>query len=306
LTVFAHEFADALYEKSNGQIEITVYPYGTLGGTTDIIEACQYGEIEIVFSDIPWMAGFVPQAQVLSLEWLWPTEGYAEVMEDVCLNGEGYAMLKEKFRKKNFELLNMHVNGWFWWTSSKPLRTPADFANFKMRTQESKLIVEGFKAYGASPVPLAWGEVYSSLQLGVVDGCSASMIGQYGQKFYEVTDYWTKAGAAMYINSPCMNYQLYKSLPKDIQDMITETAIELIPPMAEWQAANAKEKQQEISELKPSLVFYEFTPAEQEPFKELYEPVREIFYEIGEEDAEAILAAFLNDIETAKAKLGVE
>jgi len=111
MTVFAEQFADLVEKKSNGRIEIEVFPYGTLGGERDIVELVQMGEIELGSVDYGWVGGFVPQAQVLALQYLWPKDNTAKVMHDVCQNGRAIQLLEEGFRNKGFQLLGVWSQG---------------------------------------------------------------------------------------------------------------------------------------------------------------------------------------------------
>lgn len=76
MTVWARNFADHMKKWSDGKIEITVYPYGTLGAEGDINELCQIGVAQFVFSDYAWISAFVSQAQVLALNYLFPLKEF--------------------------------------------------------------------------------------------------------------------------------------------------------------------------------------------------------------------------------------
>ncbi len=81
MTVWAEKFADDMRETSEGNLDIEVYPYGTLGDTRDINELAQLGVVEYVFSDFAWISSFVPEAQVLALHYMWPKENTPEVLD---------------------------------------------------------------------------------------------------------------------------------------------------------------------------------------------------------------------------------
>lgn len=99
MTVWANNFADYMREETDGKIDITVYPYGTLGENRDINELAQLGVVEFVFSDYAWISSFVSQANALALHYIWPRENFAEVLDWVVNNGDYMVMLEEKFRK---------------------------------------------------------------------------------------------------------------------------------------------------------------------------------------------------------------
>ncbi|MFO7803479.1 MAG: hypothetical protein R6V55_14405, partial [Desulfovermiculus sp.] len=93
MTVWAEKFADHMREWSDGKIDIEVYPYGSLGGLGDINELCQMGTVDFVFSDYAWISSFVPQAQVLALNYIFPTEKVPQTLDWMMDKGEFYPLL---------------------------------------------------------------------------------------------------------------------------------------------------------------------------------------------------------------------
>ena len=100
MTVWARNFSDHMKKWSDGKIDIAVYPYGTLGATGDINELAQMGVVQFVFSDYAWISSFVPQAQVLALNYLFPTEKIPEILDWMVKNGEFMPLMEKAFRKK--------------------------------------------------------------------------------------------------------------------------------------------------------------------------------------------------------------
>ncbi|MFW6139147.1 MAG: TRAP transporter substrate-binding protein DctP [Spirochaetota bacterium] len=306
MTVWAKKFAKEMNEWSGGKITIDVYPYGTLGAEKDINELCQNGTVEFVMSDYGWISGFVPQAQVLCLHYLWPKEKTPQVIEEVVLNGESYKMIGDAFRDKNFQMLGWLFEGWQWVTSNKPLRSLEDFKGLKMRVMMSKMLVESYRAYGASPTPMDYGEIYSGLQMGLIDAQCQPMFANYSMKFYEVQDHFTQLYADLFVAIPSANKQFFDSLPQNIQDKILSYWKENIIPAAEWGMQNDKEKRELIKEDRPSIEYYTYSQKELEPFEKRAKTVYPKYVDVGGEGAQEILDAFLADLEEAKEKFGVE
>ena len=107
MTVWGNKFADEMRKWSDGKIDITVFPYGSLGDTRDINELCQVGVIEFVLSDYAWISSFVPEAQVLSLHYLWPRERAPEVLAWVVNNGKFMSVFEETFRRNGMVPLSV-------------------------------------------------------------------------------------------------------------------------------------------------------------------------------------------------------
>jgi len=306
MTVFAEKFADEMRSWSGGTIDISVFPFGTLGQERDIHELAQNNTVQFVFSDFGWISGFVPQAQVFALAYLWPREKSQEVFDEVIRNGKAVKLLESRFRERKLQPLAYLTEGWQVWTSDKAIRSIQDIQGFKMRTMSSKILVENFKAFGASPTPMDFGEVYSGLQLGIIDGqCNPLWVG-YSMKFYEVQDYFTNTYDNLFVGIPCMNSDVYDSLPKETQDKIKAVWDSFIDESVTWVAEKNEEYMSTMSKERPVMKFEEFNAQQIAPFKAKGQTVYPIYEDVGGEGADEILAALLDDIERAKAKFGVK
>ena len=303
MTEFAHRFSELVEKKSEGRIKIEVYPYGTLGAERDIVELVQMGQIELGSVDYGWVGGFVPQAQVFALQYLWPKEKTAEVIHDVCQNGQAVQLLKEGFRKKNFELLGAWASGWQRVTSNVSIHSPEDVKGLKHRVMANPILVASYNAYGFNTQSLDYGEIYGALQTKLLDSQVQPMYAHWSMGFYEVQDYITNLWNEIFMVTPVINLDLYNKLPADLQQILHEACEELIVPMTNWSFENNKEIGEKIKEAKPSITLYELTDEEIIPFKELAwqesGPV-EAYLKIGGEGAQEILDALLADIEAAQ------
>jgi tripartite ATP-independent transporter DctP family solute receptor len=306
MTVWARNFADHMKEWSGGKINIEVYPYGTLGATGDINELAQMGVVEFVFSDHAWISSFVPQAQALALNYLFPTEKVPQVLDHMAKNGDFLPMLEDAFRKNGLVPLSIMFEGWQWVTSKKPIKSLDDMKGVKLRLMSSKLLVEGYKAYGAAPTPMSYGEVYSGLQMGLIDAQVNPLFAIYSMKFYEVQDYITQLKSEPFIGIPTVNQEFFDGLPKEVQDEMRKFWIEAIIPAGEWITERNASDMEKMKKAKPTLEFYELDDAAIASFKAEAEKVYPMYKEIGGEGAEAILEALLTDIANAEKALGIE
>jgi TRAP-type C4-dicarboxylate transport system substrate-binding protein len=306
MTVWAENFADEMREWSDGQIDIAVYPYGTLGDTRDINELCQIGVVEFVFSDFGWISSFVPQAQVLALNYLWPQEKMPQVLEWVVKNGKIMGVLEEHFRHNGLVPLGIVYEGWQWVSSKTPKRTLQDFGGFKVRVMGSKLLVEDYKSYGASPTPMSYGEVYSGLQMGLIDGQVNPLFAIHSMKFYEVQDYLTQIWSEPFVGIPTVNKQFFDSLPEDAQAKMRQFWADAIIPSAQWIDAKNKADLEKMLADRPEIEVYRFTAEDIKPFKEQAQKVYSTYLKLGGEGTQAVLNTLLQDIENAKKAVGVQ
>jgi tripartite ATP-independent transporter DctP family solute receptor len=306
MTVWAKNFSDHMKKWSDGKIDITVYPYGTLGATGDINELAQMGVVEFVFSDYAWISSFVPQAQVLALNYIFPTEKVPEVLDWMVRNGEFYPLLDEAFRKNGLVPLGVMYEGWQWVTSKKPISSPDDMQGLKLRLMSSKLLVEDYKAYGASPTPMSYGEVYSGLQMGLIDAQVNPIFAIYSMKFYEVQDYITQLKSEPFLGIPTANKQFFDGLPEEAQKEMLRFWHDSIIPAGKWIDERNASDREKIEKARPEVTFTVLDDEAIAKFKKQAETVYPKFVDIGGEGSQKILDALLKDIENAKKALGIK
>ncbi|MDA3941772.1 MAG: TRAP transporter substrate-binding protein DctP [Spirochaetia bacterium] len=306
MTVWANNFGDEMRDYTDGALDFTVYPYGTIGDTRDINELAQLGVVEGVYTDFAWISAFVPEVQVLALHYLWPKEKMPQVLEWVVKNGKFMPFLEEKFRAKGLVPLGIVYEGWQWMTGQDPVTKMADLKGVKTRVMGSKLLVEDYRAYGMSPTPMSYGEVYSALQTGLIDAQVNPLFANYSMKFFEVTEYFTQFWAEPFLGIPTLNKQFYDSLDADVQQKMKDYWADTIVPSAEWiDDLNAKDKKL-IQEEKPSIVFHELDDAAIAELKEAAKTVVPVYLDVVGDEAQMILDLLLADIEAGKAAVGVK
>ncbi len=305
MTVWAENFAEHMYEWSDGMFQLDVYPYGTLGDARDINELAQLGVVEYVFSDFAWKSAFVPEASVFGLHYLWPEENIAEVMEWVVRNGETMEILEESYRREGLVPLSIMYEGWQWITSNHPINSIDDMRGFDVRIMASDMLSVQWRAFDTSPTPMAYGEVYSGLQTGLIDGQINPLFAIRSMNFYEVQDYLTQIYAEPFVGIPTVNMVFFDSLPPEVQEQHREWWADAIIPAAEWIDQRHEEDLAAMLENRPQIEVNEITGDDLEPFRERARQAHERFFEIGGPNAEAIYNALVNDIEQAKTELGL-
>jgi tripartite ATP-independent transporter DctP family solute receptor len=182
------EFARLVKERSGGRIVIEVYPGSQLGQETAVIQQVQFGAIDITRVSVSPVAAFVPKLNAFQMPYLYRDAAH---MWSV-LNGDIGKNLLSSLEPFGFIGL-----GWFeggsrnFYNSKRPVKTPADLKGLKVRVQESELMMGLVSAFGAIPTPMAYGEVYSALQTGVVDGAENNWASYFSTSHYEVAKYFT-------------------------------------------------------------------------------------------------------------------
>ena len=296
---WAKEFKSRIEEKSNGDVQVDIFPYGTLGTSGDISEQTMNGILEFAFSTPSWFATTIPEAGLFSLHYIWSDN--LETNKYVMENSEAiYQDMSKLYTEKNLRLLSVFHEGWQIWTSNKSLRKPEDFKGVKIRVMGDPILIKNYQAYGANAVRLAYSEIYSSLQLNMIDAQVQPYFANQEMKFYEQQDYLTEANQLPFITGVVVNKMFYDSLPKEYKDMITETARGMTDYIFDVQKELNAERLDMMLEDKPSLTVNRLTEDEQAAFKEVAKTVwKEYRNDVGETGSK-ILDKLLTEIRVAE------
>lgn len=189
--VGAQAFIDTLTELSDGAFTGEQAPAGQLGGERDMIEGLQIGSMDVVITSTGPLGNFVPEVYALDLPFLFRDYDHARTV----LDGEIGQELLAKIDENQLVGLAWSENGFRHVTNSqRPVRTPADLDGLKLRTMENRVHMEAFQEMGASPTPMAFPELFTALQQGVVDGQENPVTVITASKFWEVQGHVSLTG----------------------------------------------------------------------------------------------------------------
>ena len=290
------EFGKRLAANSNGRIELSVFPAETIGSSEDMLELVRNNVIQFNFASAFHVGSLIPEAQVLLLHYIFPRD--INVVRDVFQKGSFRDILNPCYEAKGLEPLAYGSEGWNVWTTNKAIRTPADMAAVKFRTGTSRLIVDSYKAYGANPTPVPFSEVYSGLQLNMIEGQENPVFVAYDMKFYEVQKCITFAYTAPFAYSLVSGTKFMASLPADIQKIVRDTANGLIPYAFQLQEEYNNEMMAKIKADKPDMEIIQLTDPEIAAFAKLAEPVQKLYLGMAPEKGQALLDALKADIKS--------
>lgn len=291
ITDACFKFEEEVEKLTNGQVDVQVFPNLQLGGGREIIEGVQMGNIQMCESSLAPMAGFNKTFLAFNLPYLFKTREIAYKF----LDGPIATEMKDSVQQNGFKILEYWENGFRHVTNSKrPIKVPADLKGLKIRTMENPVHMEAFRQMGANPTAMAFGEVFTALQQGAIDGEENPYSNINSMKFQEVQKYITNTGHFYDVTGFMINPDFFNKLPADIQDAIKKAA----RTATEYQRQRSIEDEAKYKEvMKKALEFTELTPAELEKFKEASKGTYDVFMkDIGEENLKKITDA-LTDIE---------
>lgn len=180
--------ADRLQELSDGKMEIEVYPSEQLGSERQCLELLQIGSLAMTKVSAAVMENFAPTTKVMSLPYIFRDRRHVfnvldgEIGRRLLIQGEDYWL-------RGLTYFDAGMRSFY--TKDRPVRTPADLEGLKIRVQESQTAIQLVRSLGGSPTPISYGELYTALQQGVVDGAENNPPSFYTSRHYEVCKYYS-------------------------------------------------------------------------------------------------------------------
>ncbi|WP_047247966.1 TRAP transporter substrate-binding protein [Maribacter thermophilus] len=182
------KMGEDLFERSGGRLKLEIYPSQQLGTERECLELLQIGSLDMTKVSVGVLENFAPKTKVLGLPFLFRDRQHSF---DVLDGPIGEALLNEgeKYWLKGLGFYDAGSRSFY--TMKKPILKPSDLKGQKIRVMESATAVNMVKALGGSPTPISWGELYTSLQQGVVDGAENNPPSFYLSRHYEICKYYS-------------------------------------------------------------------------------------------------------------------
>ncbi|MBI6628494.1 TRAP transporter substrate-binding protein [Pontibaca salina] len=196
--VAAEKWDEVVTAETDGKFDFKHFPSSGLGGEREVIEGLQIGTVEATIVSSGTLANFVPETGVFDIPFLFRDLDHARGVLDGPIGAEILA----KFDNVGLHALAWGEQGFRHITNNRnPISTPEDVKGLKIRTMENPVHLKAFNTLGAAPTPMAWPEVISSLQQGVIDGQENPLSVIVSVKLDEVQKYLTLSG---HVYSPAM------------------------------------------------------------------------------------------------------
>lgn len=279
----ADKFAELVKQKSNGDIEIKVFPSSSLGTQKELIEGLIYGTVNMTLTGTAELGTFQPQMAIFDMPFLFKDRAHAfKALDTVGME------LGKPLEAKGIKLLGYMENGIRHMTNNAhPIKSPADMKGLKIRVMNNKVYVEMMKALGASPTPMALAELYSGMQAGVVNGQENPSAHIFTKRFYEVQKYASLTGHAYAAEPVLISMSTWKKLKPEQQAIIQSAATEAIA----WQRALAEAKDSEFWDKIKQTGKMEVITVDRKPFMDATESVyKQLAKTVGQANIDKIKA----------------
>jgi len=212
-----------LEEKSGGRIKVKVYPNQQLGTERELVELLQIGSLGMTKVSAASLEAFSPEISVLGLPYLFRDDAH---MNQVLKGEIGKELLvsTEKFWLRGLCFYDAGKRSFY--TKSKPITNPEDLAGLKIRVQESKMAINMVRGMGGSPTPVAYGELYTALQQGIVDAAENNPPSFYNSRHYEVCKFYSIDEHTAIPDVVLVSTKVWESLNLEEQNWLQEAANE--------------------------------------------------------------------------------
>lgn len=286
--VMLEKVAKLVSERTDGAVEFQIFPQGQLGQQREMTEGVQLGSLEATVAPAAFLGGFNPAVSILDIPYLLPESDDAA---QKIRGGEFGKRLCQTFNSRGVHCVGLWPNGRKNFTSNKPLDAIADFSGQKFRVMDSNILIEQFNSLGASAIALPFGELYTALQTGVVDGEENPLDTIRAMKFYEVQKNVVLSNHGAMEDVILFSPMWWNNLPAEYQTDITNAFNEVVPELI---AHKAKGVASALEEIKASGTNVREVSEEEkaELRKLMYPAARKAYLDRAGDEGAALMAVY--------------
>jgi len=249
--------AEKVAEKSGGRMRVDIYPGGQLGAERDLIELLQIGSLAMTKVSTAPLEAFVPEMKIFGIPYDYRDNDHrwkvlsGEIGKKLLLAGESYFLRG---------MCYYDAGSRSFYTKDRPINIPADLQGLKIRVMKSITSVKMVQALGGSATPIPWGELYTSLQQGVVDGAENNPPSFYLSRHYEVCKYYSLDEHTAVPDILLMSTVVWKGLTSQEREWLQEAVNESVEYQKElWQQAR-EEALREVQKDGVEIIYPDKTP----------------------------------------------
>lgn len=269
----------AMVEEINGKsgesIHVTYYPNSQLGNERDLAEGVMAGTVDMAYVSMAVMQNFEESFALFSLPYIFKDYDHVHTFADSELSGEIFGRLENSSKVK---VLGLFDQGFRWiWSTNKEIKSLEDLSGLKIRTPESDVYTQTFSLLGTNPTPMAFGDLFTALQTGVVDGYEVNPESTWSNGTYEAIKCGSKsnhifAGSVVFISQAA-----YDRLSEEQKQILQEAADNAV--LLNNELVQNSEADYETKLVEAGLVITDLNEGEHEKFAEAVQPLYEQYYD---------------------------
>jgi tripartite ATP-independent transporter DctP family solute receptor len=258
---------ERLEEKAGGTIRVVVYPSQQLGSERELLELLQIGSLAMAKVSAAVLEGFVPEYQVFSLPYLFRDDTHRfKVLEGPI--GQELLLAGERVLLRG--LCYYDAGSRSFYTVTRPIYTPDDLRGLKIRTLESPTQIQMVNLMGASATPIPWGEVFTALQQGIVDGAENNPPSFYLSHHYEVARFYTLDEHTSIPDVLLISLHVWNRLTPQQRQWVQEAAMESAQYQKQLWKESTEEALRAVQEAGVEIIY-----PDKQPFVEKVQPIYE-------------------------------
>ncbi|PAU77533.1 TRAP transporter substrate-binding protein [Halomonas salipaludis] len=292
--VFAVAFKE--YVEDNSDHTVQVYRFGELGESDDIMEQTQAGILQFVNQSPGFTGSLIPEAQIFFIPYLLPTDEET-VIEFFNTSTAINETFPELYAEQGLELLKMYPEGEMVVTLDEPFTSPDDLRGKNIRTMTNPLLSETYRAFGATPTPLPWGEVYGGLQTNIIQGQENPIFWIESGGLYEVSPNLVFTGHGWFTTAMMANQDFFDGLSEEDQQLVRDATEAAYEHIIEHISGLADESLEAIQEASDEVTVTRLDEEQIQAFRERAPQVEERFVEMTGDRGAELLEQFKADLE---------
>ncbi len=261
--------AERCNELSGGKLQIQIYPSGQLGSEQQCVELLQIGSLAITKVSAAVMESFVDEYKVLGLPYIFKSKQQAFRVLDGEIGKELLAA-PEPYLIRGLCFYDAGSRSFY--TIKTPINSPGDLKGLKIRVMKSMISMDLVKTLGGSPTPISFGELYTALQSGVVDGAENNPPSFYTSHHYEVCKYYSLNEHSMVPDVLIISLKVWNDLSDQEKEWLQQAANESVPKERELWAESVKESLAAVEKAGVTVIY-----PDKEPFAEKVQGMYEMF-----------------------------
>ncbi len=295
--VYAYKFKEYIEENSDHTLQ--VFRFGELGESDDIMEQAQAGILNFVNQSPGFTGALIPEAQIFFIPYLMPTDMDTVIKffrESKAIN-EDFPQL---YSEQGLELLKMYPEGEFVVTVDEPVTSPEELRNKKIRVMTNPLLSETYSAFGATPTPLPWGEVYGALQTNMIQGQENPIFWIESGGLYEVSPNLVFTGHGWFTTAMMANQDFYNGLSDEDKKLVRDAADFAFEEIIVHIDGLADEALEKIKAASDKVTVTRLNEEQIEAFRARAPQVEKKFIDMTGERGQELLNQFKTDLEAVQ------
>ncbi len=269
-------FSALVAERSQGKLNVQVFPDQELGNDDQMLEMARNGDLDLVLIPTAKLSSAIPAMQYADLPFYFSGRDELYAM----LDGEPGRLLLSKLAKIDLVGLTFWENGFKQFTANRPVRTPRDLAGLRIRVMKSPMIAQQFSSLGAKAIPIDFHATYQALKEGAVDGQENPLVAIVGMRFHEVQKHLTVSNHAYLAYVFAASKKAFQNLSPEAREILLQSAKDLTA----WEReATARREAGFLEQVRAAGVeVYTLSSDERKHFSDAMAPLAEKFgFEVG-------------------------